>query len=83
VSLVKNDIVGIEEGLTMGPFRFEILEIDRSKVLKNLKDLVMGHCPMQSNKILFLKVINHKTGSNKREVSLRKSNSTDSSWRAT
>jgi hypothetical protein len=35
VSLVKNDIVGIGEGLTMGPFRFEILEIDRSKVLKN------------------------------------------------
>jgi len=35
VSLLKNDIVGIGEGLTMGPFRFEILEIDRSKVLKN------------------------------------------------
>ncbi len=34
VSLVKNDIVRIG-GLTTGPFRFEILEIDRSKVLKN------------------------------------------------
>jgi len=35
VSLVKNDIVGIGQRLTRGPFRFEILEIDRSKVLKN------------------------------------------------
>jgi hypothetical protein len=38
---------------------------------------------MESNDILFLKVINHKTGSNKTEVSLRKSNRTDSSWAAT
>ncbi len=31
LSLVKNNIVGINEGLAMGPFGFEILEIDRLK----------------------------------------------------